>query len=228
MYGYENEMEMLMEDPDFLPVFLVIYGIFLLIALAIGVTMYVLKAAGLYSIAKRRNIRNPWMAWVPVVSSYMMGCVADQYQHVVKERTTRRRTVLLVLSILSAVLVLAVIGLYIAMVVQMVTMTGGEMISEDELLMQVMGPVSGVLLVFLVMLVVEIVRMVFHYIALYDLFASCDPGSKVVLLVFSILSLFVFDIEPILVFVYRKRDDGMIRPQKSVDVPPQIPDMPME
>lgn len=228
MYGYESEMEMLMEDTEFLPVFLMVYGVIILIALAIGITMYVLKAVGLYSIAKRRNIRNPWMAWVPVVSSYMMGCISDQYQHVAKERTTRRRTVLLVLSILSAVLVVIFIGLYIAMVVQLVVMTGGEAISEDELLMKLMGPVSGVLLVCLVMLVLEIVRMVFHYIALYDLFASCDPGSKVVLLVFSILSMFVFDIEPILVFVYRKRDDGMIRPQKSVDVPPQIPDMPME
>jgi hypothetical protein len=32
----------------------------------------------MYTIAKRRQINHPWMAWVPVVDMYLLGCISDQ------------------------------------------------------------------------------------------------------------------------------------------------------
>ena len=55
-------------------------GIFMLIyfvlAMGVAITFYVLKSLGLYAIAKHRGIKNPWFAWVPVLSSFLEGSIS--------------------------------------------------------------------------------------------------------------------------------------------------------
>ena len=47
--------------------FWVLYLIYFVFVYGLSILMYVLRAIGVYSIAKRRGIKRPWMAWVPVV-----------------------------------------------------------------------------------------------------------------------------------------------------------------
>ena len=55
------------------------YGIFAIIAsfflffLVVGIAIYVLGALGLYTMAKNKNIENPWLAWIPIIQLYVMG-----------------------------------------------------------------------------------------------------------------------------------------------------------
>ncbi|MEE3333146.1 MAG: hypothetical protein VZR54_02600 [Ruminococcus sp.] len=53
--------------------------IFLLFVIAIGIVLYIFGSLGLYKIAKNRNIPNPWMAWIPVANSYLLGKIGDYY-----------------------------------------------------------------------------------------------------------------------------------------------------
>jgi hypothetical protein len=53
--------------------FFAILGIFLLIPLLVGIGMYVLMAAGLYSMAMNKKIENPWLAWIPIGNLYILG-----------------------------------------------------------------------------------------------------------------------------------------------------------
>lgn len=49
-----------------------------IIALAVAVTIYVFGSLGLYTIAKRRNIKNAWLSWIPIGTYWIAGCIADQ------------------------------------------------------------------------------------------------------------------------------------------------------
>ena len=80
-------------------------------SLVISLVGYVLLAFGLYTVAKRRGVRNPWLAWIPFGQSWMLGCISDQYRQVALCETKNRRKVLLgtrismmVISILVLVL----------------------------------------------------------------------------------------------------------------------------
>lgn len=68
----------------------------------IVIPQYVLNGIAYMKLAKKRNMPNPWLAWIPFANSYLIGAVADningQYQKV-----TNRRTFLLVLSIVATV-----------------------------------------------------------------------------------------------------------------------------
>ena len=53
--------------------------IFAIIASIIGIVLYVFESLAFYKIAKNRNIPNPWMAWIPFCSGYLIGKIGDYY-----------------------------------------------------------------------------------------------------------------------------------------------------
>ena len=188
-------------------ILLIVLGFYLLM-LGFMILTYILQSLGMYTIAKRRQIRNPWLAWLPVGNMWILGSISDQYQYVAKGRVRNRRKVLLGTMIAVFALMFLFYGLYF------VTWFSAMMDSEA-------AAVSGLLMIFFAipMMIVAIVAAVFQYIALHDLFASCEPNNAVVFLVLSILINVTL---PFFVFACRKKDLGM--PPKKTEIPAQIPD----
>ena len=52
-------------------VFLTVLGI----VSALGLLLYVLQAWSVYTIARRRGIRKPWLAWIPVAGVWTVGSI---------------------------------------------------------------------------------------------------------------------------------------------------------
>lgn len=187
----------------------------------LSIVMYVLMALGLYTIAKRRGINHAWMSWVPVLDLWILGCISDQYRYVVKGQTKSKRKTLIVLSIILAVIYLVFFALCGVVIFQAVGAASGGM-SESEMLEKLLGPTVGMLAICLPMAGVAIALTVVRYIAMYDLYTSCNPRDNVLFLV---LSIFFNVTEPFFVFFSRKRDDGMpprrTEPQEPQYIPPQ-------
>ena len=180
-----NEFEYMFSDIDY-EALAVIGGIILIVALIVfvfAVVSYILSAAAMHTIAKRRGINNAWMAWIPGVNSWILGSISDQYQYVVKGKVRYNRIIL--------------IALWGATIVMSGVSTG--MMSDTS---NVLGILGGSFIGSLI----SIASAVFHYIALYDLYSSSNPANNVLFLVLSI----VFGItEPFVVFSCRNKDLGM-------------------
>lgn len=181
----------------------------LLIGLIISIVLYVFRSVGCYHIAKRRGIHNPWLAWVPVAQLWILGCISDQYQYVVRGKIRNRRKILLGLSIASFIL-------------NLVTNRINSAALYDY---RLSSGFSGVMLVrmgfTLAVLTVAVVLLVFRCIALYDLYSSCCPDNNVLFLVLGILFPFT---TPFFIFCNRKKDLGMPpRVQQPVYQQPQDP-----
>lgn len=170
-------------------------------SLILGIVTYVLSSCALYTLAKRREIRHPWLAWVPVANVWIVGSLSDQYQYLVKGQNKSKRKVLLVLNILIMVLSLTILVLFGVMVVG-AAMSGGE----QDLLAGVMGPAMAMLGMCVPMLGISIAMMIIRYMAMYDLYRSMDPSNSVLFLVLSIL---INVTEPFFLFFSRNKDDGM-------------------
>lgn len=190
-YSYYSDLESMAFAGGIVAVVLVIY----LLALAFQVVSYVLQALGMYSIAKRRGIRKPWLAWIPVVNVWLLGSISDQYQYVVKGKVRNRRGVLLGLQI----------AMYALAVVAVIAMSLSAAVPYSA------PSVAGVAIViyivcWLAAAALTVTAAVFQYIALYDLYISCVPDNAVLYLVLSIL---VNVTLPFFVFACRKKDLGM-------------------
>lgn len=191
---------------------LTVFGIWLLLILllcGVAILCYVFQALGCYTIAKRRGLKNPWMAWVPVLNSWMLGSISDQYQYVVHGKVRNKRKWLIGLVI--AYLVVYVIW-------EVATIAGTyRMATGYETVTTIILMLFGAL----VMLGLAIAMSVVQYIAYYDLYRSCDPDHATLYLVLSIV---VGVTLPFFVFACRKKDLGM--PPRRERIPEQPQYMP--
>ena len=190
-------------------------------SLVISLLSYVLTALAIYTIAKRRGLNKPWLAWIPVVDVWLLGSLSDQYQYVVRGRNRSKRKSLLVLGILSFVLGIAVIILAISLLTQLV-LAAMQGVSEEYLLDLIMGPLLSMLGLCLPMAGIGIAYTILYYMALYDVYKSLDPSNCVLYLVLSIL---IDDVtRPFFLFFNRNKELGMPpRKQTPRFAPEQTP-----
>lgn len=201
----DPSVEIFNDGDNFAIIFVLVY---MLVVFAVSALFYVFQSLGYYTTAKRRGIKNPWLAWVPVGITWIMGCVSDQYQYVAKGRVRNKRKAMLILSIITLV---AVVAFYIFYFAFLFSMMESEMaVSED-----IIGTVLLMLLFALVMAGVSIALTVLQYITLYDLYASSDPKNAVL---FIVLSIVVNASMPFLIFACRNKDLGM-PPRKAPEEP---------
>lgn len=169
------------------------------------IASYVLTALALYTIAQRRGIHKPWLAWIPVVNCWLLGSLSDQYQYVVKGENKSKRKFLLVLRIINLVLAIVICVMAVVMVVRAI-FTSDWNASDEAILSAILGPVMGILGLCIPLVGVSIAYAIIRYIALYDLYKSLDPSNCVLFLVLSIL----FSVtEPFFLFFNREKDLGM-------------------
>ena len=152
----------------------------------LGIAAYVLTALALYTLAKRRGIENAWFSWVPVLKLWMIGSLSDQYRYVVKGQVKSKRKVLVVLSIISMVLTVAIV-IVSGMAVAQVAASVFTNVSEDVLMGRIVGLILTVCALALPLAGVGIASMVIQYMAIYDIYTSCDPENSVLFLVLSIV-----------------------------------------
>ena len=182
----------------FLLVFVIL---FYLLVVAFAITVYILHAKGLYTIAKRRGLRNAWLSWIPLGDLWILGCISDQYQYMVKGNITKRRKVLLWTYIIEGVIF---VPAYTAMTFSSFLLGPGNF-GSDAL---AGAGLALILIAYIISGALAIVLAIFQYMCLYDLYNASNPDCGVLYLVLSIL----FSVAtPFLTFAARKTDLGMLK-----------------
>ena len=200
-------------------------AIFQLGRFALMIAAYVLRSIGLYTIAKRRGISNPWLAWIPVAWVWILGSISDQFRYVTKAQVKNKRTTLLVMNLIQTVAstaMMVVIGIAFAELVSM----GIVSADEEALMTEAMILVFKFMALGLVLGGIALATAIIHYIAMYDLYLSVNPANAVLFLV---LSIFFGVAMPFFLFFNRKKDGGM-PPRCDVPQPPvnYVPEMPVQ
>ena len=199
----------------------IIYTVTMNILAIVG---YVLRSISLYTIAKRRGIANPWLAWVPVAWVWVLGSISDQFRYVTKAQVKNKRTTLLVMQIISVVASVAVIVVTIISAVKFFefAMYAGE----DELLHESLSFFFRMMGMAMLLLGYALAQAIVIYIALYDVYMSLNPNNAVLFLV---LSIFFGVTQPFFLFFNRKKDGGM-PPRCDVPQPPvnYVPEVPVQ
>lgn len=203
------------QDPAQLIAFLAVYlGV---IALFLA-PLYILNVLGLYKIANRRGICHAWLAWIPLGDAWILGKISDQYQALALQQQKKRGLILLLLRS----------GLCIAYVLIMVLFFGGmASLEADATQAQAFRAFLPAIIVLLFGIAGSIAATVFTYLAKYDLFRSCDPKNAVAYLIGCLVVQFVIPtleiLQPILVLICSKKDDGMPQAPQENLVYQQIP-----
>ena len=179
---------------------------------------YILMALGLYAIAKKRDLKNPWLAWIPVADLWLLGCISDQYRYVTKGQERNRRKVMLGLAIAElATTPVVTVLLGVGVIGLIATVFSGSLAATGTGIIAMLVVLVLCLLLFLGLAVVSVVLQVHRCCALYDLFCSCESKHKTLYSVLSIVAscLGIHLVPAILVFICREKEEGM--PPRIVD-----------
>ena len=189
-------------------VFVLFFLMFYLGLLAFSVVSYILGSKGLYAIAVRRGIKNPWMAWVPVVSNWTLGSLSDQYAQRKYGEDPNLRKKLLIFSIItqSGAFSVPAVGSF-NLNLNFGSSNSGMSLPDIPEALQILLIVIGVLALMLciAMLVLSIIQTVYQYKAYYNLYASCRPAQAMLFLMLAIFT----PANPFLIYACRNSDEGL-------------------
>ena len=201
-------------------VFGALYVIYYLLTIVLAIVGYVLHSLGVYTIAKRRGIDHPWMAWVPLLNIWILGSISDQFRYVTKGQIRNKRKVLVILmAVLYALMIVLLVAVGVQIVNTMPAMMGD---SEEAMVAEALSLVLWMLLGVLGIGGVAIAYNIIYYMVMYDVYTSVNPTYSVVFLV---LSIFFYFLEPWFIFFNRKKDLGM-PPRCDIPVQPIRPQLP--
>lgn len=182
---------------------------------AIGVAAYIFMALGLYTIARNRRIRNPWLAWIPVANLWLLGCISDQYRYVTLGEHRNSRKKLLTLSIVEMALIPVAVTLILIWIFGLAALgiAGGNM-SEGAMGASVVGLILlffVLLLPFIALAVIAVILQIQKCRAYWDLFGSCVPQKRTLFSALSIVAscLGIDLVAAILIFICRNKEEGM-------------------
>lgn len=178
----------------------------------VSLLTYIATAYSLFTIAGRRGLKGTWMAWIPLLQLWTLGQIADDYRLKAMGQKKNRRTALIVLRVAFGVLLIAmVVALVFFIVMALESVYGPEELLEGTILTVTLA-FFGSLLLFLG---TAVALAILRYMALYDLYRSCEPENAVLYLV---LNIFFTITQPVFLLVCHKKDKGM--PQPTPPVPP--------
>lgn len=192
--------------------FLVFYMIYILVFVGGGLASYILFGLGLYEMAQRQGLSNPWLAFVPIARHYMQGKVAGPIK--LKKREIKDPGIWMILvPIAFGVLLFAV---YI--MVFLVAFIGG--ITSASISFRSGSAVLGILFVACFMAVIAVACMAVKKgltgLVDYQIYQRYETGNTVLL--HMLLSLFIPLYQSIYFFWLRKKAY-----REGVPVPPPAP-----
>lgn len=167
--------------------FIVLLIAFLLVLLAFSLVAYIFSGIGIMKMHEKLGLKNGWMAFVPVLNSYAMGKVAEQYIKENGKKSAKFSIILVIGQIIS--LVFAIF---------MVVLLGIGAVFLPTSIYTILDAVLS-LLSYGISFIVSIIS----YIALWRIYAIFSNKNATLYL---ILSIFLSVVQPFLVFAIRNNE----------------------
>ena len=159
----------------------------------LGIVQYVFFGLGLYNLGKNRGMKNTYLAFIPIANLYYLGRIADEIRLTMNKQQVHAKR-LLIISIIEYVLVFL-----------------DTMIFSFCAIMGVMTKTFSIGLLALIFflcfatLIFEIIKMVFQYLALYQIYKEYSPANATVFIVLSVIFPVIM---PFLLFSVRNNKSG--------------------
>lgn len=199
MFDYISELGVPDETVSF---FLAIFIGTFTISLLIGLALYLLESIGVYKMAKSAEIKNPWLAFIPVANGWVFGTIAEKYK---KKNGTKSARFGIILPVLEGIVLIEAIALTIFTVISIKEITGyalDAVNTSSEMAPEHFMSLIPVIILYFALMAVAIAYAVVFFIALWRVYSSFDKPNATLYIVLSV----VFTISvPIILFIIRNR-----------------------
>lgn len=172
------------------------------VSAVIGIAIYLLESISVYKMAKSVEIKNPWLAFIPVANDWVFGTLAEKYK---KKNGTKSARFGIILPVLEGIVLIEAIALTIFTVISIKEITGyalDAVNTSSEMAPEQFMSLIPVIILYFALMAVAIAYAVVFFIALWRVYSSFDKSNATLYIVLSV----VFTISvPIILFIIRNR-----------------------
>ena len=172
------------------------------VSAVIGIAIYLLESISVYKMAKSAQIKNPWLAFIPVANDWVFGTLAEKYK---KKNSTKSARFGIILPVLEGIVLIEAIALTIFTVISIKEITGyalDAVNTSTEMAPEQFMSLIPVIILYFALMAVAIAYAVVFFIALWRVYSSFDKSNATLYIVLSvILTISV----PIILFIIRNR-----------------------
>ena len=174
----------------------------IVVSAVIGIAIYLLESISVYKMAKSAEIKNPWLAFIPVANDWVFGTLAEKYK---KKNGTKSARFSIILPVLEGIVLIETIALTIFTVTSVKEITGYALDAVNtsaEMAPEQFMSLIPVIILYFALMAVAIAYAVVFFIALWRVYYSFDKSNATLYIVLSV----VFTISvPIILFIIRNR-----------------------
>lgn len=187
---------------------LIIAGITLFFALIAAIVTIVFQGIGIMKMHQKLGLKNGWMAFVPLLNSFALGKVAEQYIKENGKKSAKFSVILLVLNIIPMI----IIGIYL--VISFFTGLSLGFAGTSDIDIETATTILTTIF-FIVYYPIAIVISVIQYVALWRIYAIFSNDNATL---FLILSIFISFVQPFLIFAIRNKEPQNLKEQNVSEV----------
>ena len=172
------------------------------VSAVIGIAIYLLESISVYKMAKSAEIKNPWLAFIPVANDWVFGTLAEKYK---KKNGTKSARFGIILPVLEGIVLIETIALTIFTVISVKEITGyalDAVNTSTEMVAEQFMSLIPVIILYFALMAVAIAYAVVFFIALWRVYYSFDKSNATLYIVLSII--FTISV-PIILFIIRNR-----------------------
>ena len=172
------------------------------VSAVIGIAIYLLESISVYKMAKSAEIKNPWLAFIPVANDWVFGTLAEKYK---KKNGTKSARFGIILPVLEGIVLIEAIALTIFTVISVKEITGYALDAVNtsaEMAPEQFMSLIPVIILYFALIAVAIAYAVVFFIALWRVYSSFDKSNATLYIVLSVI--FTISV-PIILFIIRNR-----------------------
>lgn len=172
------------------------------VSAVIGIAIYLLESISVYKMAKSAEIKNPWLAFIPVANDWVFGTLAEKYK---KKNGTKSARFGIILPVLEGIVLIEAIALTIFTVISIKEIMGyalDAVNTSTEMVPEQFMSLIPVIILYFALMAVAIAYAVVFFIALWRVYYSFDKSNATLYIVLSII--FTISV-PIILFIIRNR-----------------------
>lgn len=172
------------------------------VSAVIGIAIYLLESISVYKMAKSAEIKNPWIAFIPVANGWVFGTLAEKYK---KKNGTKSARFGIILPVLEGIVLIESAALTIFTVISISEITGyafDAVNTSAEMAPEQFMSLIPVIILYFALIAVAIAYAVVFFIALWRVYSAFDKSNATLYIVLSVI--FTISV-PIILFIIRNR-----------------------
>lgn len=171
-------------------------------SIIVNVILYFLKGVGLFKISKNLGLKKEWLSFVPILSTFSFGKIAEQYVKMNGKKSAKFGKILLILNILQIIVSIAMYLIMIYSVAFSLEYVETGVRDENIFKTQAILLIAADVVIFLSLFALTLAYRIVYHIAFWRV---CAIYSNKKATVFTILSIPLRFLVEIFVFAIRNK-----------------------